>query len=404
MTSILIANAPIQNVKVTAKSVEKNDEMQFLCGYHTKDDIKLQQESVLSAIFTSFLTHETIYIKPLTVSLLIDRIGVADVNKLFDNKILKVCFDLDDFVIKLNKNSPSLEPLHFQWSDMEGFEEKLGDIKGSNPKEINKLFQYIDNSSVKSDKETSKLIESEIITDITNPILSNDFSLNSESITNVNPLDFYRLLRVSDVAQGLVLQNKLGIDSIYQDGFSKKYINTKLGAFSSISGKDSIETFSNIMNLKGLPDIFKLYSKGIITVDDILRCRNNFNGSVFRKWFASEDYDEHQVVQSLLNKATPDKGVSKFIRFLYPNLAGIISPVLGAASAAVDSYLVSRVIDGWSPSLFLDDVLKTTVDDKVRIFEFNKKKEQFISRFGSVGRNDPCPCQSGKKYKKCHGK
>ncbi|NCO43949.1 hypothetical protein GW889_00260 [Candidatus Berkelbacteria bacterium] len=21
-----------------------------------------------------------------------------------------------------------------------------------------------------------------------------------------------------------------------------------------------------------------------------------------------------------------------------------------------------------------------------------------------VGRNDPCPCGSGKKYKKCHGK
>jgi uncharacterized protein YecA (UPF0149 family) len=22
---------------------------------------------------------------------------------------------------------------------------------------------------------------------------------------------------------------------------------------------------------------------------------------------------------------------------------------------------------------------------------------------GKVGRNDPCPCGSGKKYKKCHG-
>ena len=25
------------------------------------------------------------------------------------------------------------------------------------------------------------------------------------------------------------------------------------------------------------------------------------------------------------------------------------------------------------------------------------------SEFESVGRNDPCPCGSGKKYKKCHG-
>jgi preprotein translocase subunit SecA len=25
------------------------------------------------------------------------------------------------------------------------------------------------------------------------------------------------------------------------------------------------------------------------------------------------------------------------------------------------------------------------------------------SEFGNVGRNDPCPCGSGKKFKKCHG-
>ncbi len=25
-------------------------------------------------------------------------------------------------------------------------------------------------------------------------------------------------------------------------------------------------------------------------------------------------------------------------------------------------------------------------------------------KFANVGRNDPCPCGSGKKYKKCHGK
>lgn len=26
------------------------------------------------------------------------------------------------------------------------------------------------------------------------------------------------------------------------------------------------------------------------------------------------------------------------------------------------------------------------------------------SSFAKVGRNDPCPCGSGLKYKKCHGK
>ena len=27
-----------------------------------------------------------------------------------------------------------------------------------------------------------------------------------------------------------------------------------------------------------------------------------------------------------------------------------------------------------------------------------------MSAFAGVGRNDPCPCGSGKKYKQCHGK
>ena len=32
----------------------------------------------------------------------------------------------------------------------------------------------------------------------------------------------------------------------------------------------------------------------------------------------------------------------------------------------------------------------------------NKKKDPV--RVKKVGRNDPCPCGSGKKYKQCHGK
>jgi preprotein translocase subunit SecA len=32
-------------------------------------------------------------------------------------------------------------------------------------------------------------------------------------------------------------------------------------------------------------------------------------------------------------------------------------------------------------------------------------KDQPFRRFGNkIGRNDPCPCGSGKKYKQCHGR
>jgi preprotein translocase subunit SecA len=60
----------------------------------------------------------------------------------------------------------------------------------------------------------------------------------------------------------------------------------------------------------------------------------------------------------------------------------------------------------------------TTIDALEKEFERKKKREIEAARFagssasseptqrhavGKVGRNDPCPCGSGKKYKKCHG-
>jgi preprotein translocase subunit SecA len=37
--------------------------------------------------------------------------------------------------------------------------------------------------------------------------------------------------------------------------------------------------------------------------------------------------------------------------------------------------------------------------------EEEQAKQQPFKRFGDkIGRNDPCPCGSGKKYKQCHGK
>jgi preprotein translocase subunit SecA len=60
---------------------------------------------------------------------------------------------------------------------------------------------------------------------------------------------------------------------------------------------------------------------------------------------------------------------------------------------------------------------KSTMEDYTRNIQRKKEKELQDLQFGGddsggpktvsagqkVGRNDPCPCGSGKKYKKCHG-
>jgi preprotein translocase subunit SecA len=87
-------------------------------------------------------------------------------------------------------------------------------------------------------------------------------------------------------------------------------------------------------------------------------------------------------------------------------------PVASAARpiAAGDGAPREIAIPARPPSTTIDQIEK----------EFHRKKERELaaaSRQGSgdsslptqrrtgekVGRNDPCPCGSGKKYKKCHG-
>ena len=44
------------------------------------------------------------------------------------------------------------------------------------------------------------------------------------------------------------------------------------------------------------------------------------------------------------------------------------------------------------------------IDECVTKENVNAKKKKRDETFKGVGRNDPCPCGSGKKYKRCHGK
>lgn len=32
---------------------------------------------------------------------------------------------------------------------------------------------------------------------------------------------------------------------------------------------------------------------------------------------------------------------------------------------------------------------------------YGRKQQQLVRKYDKIGRNDPCPCGSGKKYKKC---
>ena len=41
---------------------------------------------------------------------------------------------------------------------------------------------------------------------------------------------------------------------------------------------------------------------------------------------------------------------------------------------------------------------------EITLDERTLRVQEKVAAGGRVGRNDPCPCGSGKKYKQCHGK
>ena len=53
------------------------------------------------------------------------------------------------------------------------------------------------------------------------------------------------------------------------------------------------------------------------------------------------------------------------------------------------------------PSL---DEVQLEADDEAIASAAAKKPQPIVRPSHKVGRNDPCPCGSGKKYKHCHGK
>jgi uncharacterized protein len=63
-----------------------------------------------------------------------------------------------------------------------------------------------------------------------------------------------------------------------------------------------------------------------------------------------------------------------------------------------------RALDDEVPVSDLDDALDLVVGSVLRIDEAVHPRRPLVRDAPKVGRNDPCPCGSGRKYKACHGR
>jgi len=130
-----------------------------------------------------------------------------------------------------------------------------------------------------------------------------------------------------------------------------------------------------------------------------------------------EHFEEETVRYLYMMRVVDENGDE--IRYAVPSAAGLpksASP--GAAEALQLSGPVADAVMVADAAASAPRRMQTSLDDVEKQFQRRKAREleqarragagqgeavQQVVRGEKVGRNDPCPCGSGKKYKKCHG-
>jgi len=251
----------------------------------------------------------------------------------------------------------------------------------------------------------SNQIVNEIQYDITNTNVSKYLQLDSTSYKNITKNDIYNLIRLSKLNKTLIYSSNFNINNMSIDAGVKNILEAKLPP--SMKEKNSInlfnDVFSKILQKKEIPDLSELYIKNIITLADYLEIIETLNAIKFRKWINDKDYDPAKLESDLLSSKISNKYID-LIRWFIPNAIGIVSPILGVTSSFADSFIVDKLMKGWHPNLFLDDILKQKIDKKIANHKEDLRKSSIKNKSHNIGRNDLCPCGSKKKFKHCCGK
>jgi uncharacterized protein len=127
---------------------------------------------------------------------------------------------------------------------------------------------------------------------------------------------------------------------------------------------------------------------------------------------------EYEPVQSDVSRALlPWAAGFHWAQEQFPALSDSADDAMASALARIYRHLpaendedreIVAVLDREHPLASLDEGLEDLVLAAVDLWDLTHRERfhvQTVQRDGpKVGRNDPCPCGSGKKFKQCHGK
>lgn len=425
-TKILITNFPRIYQRPSFVMVgDESKTMDIVCGYDIKVDNHQVTLNIARDLITALLTFDKIYIEGNHIWDILQVWGSEYVKELLRLHILCVIPDQElnpvmmregkgewkhgffsyaqGCVVVGHENEKPQHEIH-KWSHIENTFHHHG-FQGI---EANTILYLIDENSVELGdvKEIQEKVNLETKRDsLSTSFLSdpNFYRRRSDGKWEYNQVSRVRLQELNKSA---VLASVLGIENVKMDAeICNLMMKKTASAFSKplYSGTDALV---HLEQQKGFPDLGELFVDKIVNLDDLLQIRNNFNGKLFRYWTKMTNYEEGVMRQEIMNSVNNVLGSKCLqpIRMLACNLIGIGGFLPGITASAFDSYVLDKVFKGWHPNFFLDNELKKMIDRSVD--EDNKKNQDSFRKemFKGVGRNEPCPCGSGKKFKKCHGR
>ena len=386
------------------------EKTKLIAGFDDKSSAKTIYNKVYSDIFYLLLLYDTLVIDLLSVPYFVDFFGFKDFIYLLNHDCIKVIFD-SGFQSVLAPNESLYEAIFIHvvqkdksFDNIKILNNKLKNIIKSNEYLKPTLYLVEKNSLRLQSENISTKIHSEIDYDLLNQNITKSFNISAQNKISIPPSDAYKVLRLLHLNKFLVYASEFNCNDLMVDGIAHHYLNLKTSPIlKSQTGNDDVFALNSVLAERKIPDLSILYKEKVISIEDFFEIRNNWHGSAFRIWWNSKDYNLDDLRSELSKKLKKSK-ISSLVKWLSLNLIGLVQPIVGTAISFGESFLLKRFLSGWNPKLFLDDYLKERIDKKIKDFETKRNNELAERYFGKVGRNDPCPCKSGKKFKHCHGK
>ena len=422
-SKILLSNYPSFRENVPFQKVGSDETVDLLYGYDIKVDVHQVTLQIINDLLTAILTYDHVYIEGHHIWDVLSVFGSVNLEKLLRGGILHFIPDNKLSPVMMKRKDGVWRPDFFGYASgvygdngnliFKATQQEWGSIettfydKGIKGQDAQAFLYLVDEHKKAVDQEqVRELALKETLDDLRNELFVTENSImrtNNLGQTEFHQLNILRLHELNTVA---VIAGLLGTDAVKTDGQISELMTRKCASVFSEKMKDGVTSVQSIFRKKGFPDFGELFANNVIDLEDILRLRNSLQGQIFRSWAVHDDYDETQMQMDIMNSVHSLLGskISGAIRFVTCNAIGLISSVTGVAVSAFDSFILNKVVQGWHPNFFLDDKVKERIDKCIKEKEQEEKEALLRERFKGVGRNEPCPCGSGKKFKRCHGK